>query len=149
MRCKCLPVFVFISKPQGKWAKLHNYKHKLSLLLFLPHLFVPVFHSTIYTFTPVLQPHISRLRKQHSMFLSFPWPLVPEPSEKGSIHNANVCCSLITAPLVGDEAEKQTFCLLSSVLLSPLFLPLIFVILLVSPATRLTPSVCICVCVCV
>lgn len=90
--------------------------------------------------------HISRLRKQqHSTFLSFPWPLVPEPFEKGSIPNINVCCFLITAPLVGDEAEKQTVKLPLLFALLPLsYLALLFHSSSFS-ATSLTPSVCVCV----
>lgn len=85
------------------------------------------------------------------MFLSFPLPLVPEPFEKGSILNINVCCSQITAPLVGDEVDKQT---VKPPLFLPPFLCLTFTLIFHSSsfsATRLTPSVCflwVCVCVC-
>lgn len=77
------------------------------------------------------------------MFLSFPWPLVPEPFERGSIPNINVCCSLITAPLVGDEAEKQSVKLPFSLPPFPLSYLAPFFSLL--SATSLTPSVCVCV----
>lgn len=99
-------LFVFISKPTSKQAiQTPASTHAYSFCLFSS---FHVISFTISPYTPIHRPHISRLRKQHSMFLSFPWPLVPEPFEEGSIPNINVCCSLITAPLVGDEADNQT-----------------------------------------
>lgn len=92
-----LNVYQFLSSFQYT-----NYFSSFScLLVFL------LYFLTLIDPHPLLQPHVSRLGKQHGMFLSFPWLLVPEPSERGSIPNVNVCCSLITTPLVGDEAGKQ------------------------------------------
>ncbi|CAB1437420.1 unnamed protein product [Pleuronectes platessa] len=75
---------------------------------------------------------VSRHRKQHKVLPSFSRPLVPEPSERGSISIVNVCCSLFTAPVLGGGAEKQTVKLLLSFASSPpsptcLFSPLVFV----------------------
>lgn len=90
------------------------------------------------------------------MFLSFPWPLVPDPSEKRSISIVNVCCALITAPLVRDEAEKLNVKL--SFFLHP-FLCLTCTLYIHSshlsfscPRLTLQPDwhlVCVCVCTCV
>lgn len=88
----------------GKSTHLQTRVQTLSIFLSL--FCSPAAHFMPYT--PLHQPYSCRLRKKHSMFLSFPWLLVPKPSEKGSIPNINVCCSLITAPRVGDEAEKRT-----------------------------------------
>ena len=113
--CKCL--WVCLSSFQNLQASRqtrHLQAHVLTLSASSP-LFVLSFSplprspKPLFLHThPSTGPRISRLRKQHSMFLSFPWPLVPEPFEEGSIPNINVCCSLVTAPLVGDEADNQT-----------------------------------------
>lgn len=107
-------LFVFISKPASKQANqtpasTHAYSFCLFSSFHVIFFISPSLSKTpISPYTTIHRPHISGLRKQHSMFLSFPWPLVPEPFEQGSIPNINVCCSLITAPLVGDEADNQT-----------------------------------------